>query len=268
MKRHGYIMSFVSTIRKLRDQAGLSQQDVADTVGIARATYIKLENGGRQPKLDELIKLSQYYEIGLESLVGGQNLEVNEPLVQYKRTSVDTDILPREINPKVNPEKLREVLLYVLGKVGAKPNVGETVLYKLLYFIDMDYYEKHGQSITGLTYIHNAYGPSPVKDFKAVVDDMCQHDELDIIATKFFNNKQKKYLPQVESTLQELSASEVKHIDAELVRLGDKNASELSDLSHKDTPWVATPPNKPIDYQLAMYRTAATTVREDDRVEL
>jgi uncharacterized phage-associated protein len=69
-------------------------------------------------------------------------------------------------------------------------------------------------------------------------------------------------------TLQELSASEVKHIDAELVRLGDKNASELSDLSHKDTPWVATPPNKPIDYQLAMYRTAATTVREDDRVEL
>jgi uncharacterized phage-associated protein len=97
---------------------------------------------------------------------------------------------------------------------------------------------------------------------------MCQHDELDVIETKFFNNKQKKYLPQVESELQELSASEVKHIDAELVRLGDKNASELSDLSHKDTPWVATPPNKPIDYQLAMYRTAATTVREDDRVEL
>jgi transcriptional regulator with XRE-family HTH domain len=261
-------MSFVSTIRKLRDQAGLSQQDVADAVGIARATYIKLENGGRQPKLDELIKLSQYYEIGLESLVGGQNLEVNEPLVQYKRTSVDTDILPREIDPKVNPEKLREVLLYVLGKVGAKPNVGETVLYKLLYFIDMDYYEKHGRSITGLIYIHNAYGPSPVKDFKAVVDDMCQHDELDVIETKFFSNKQKKYLPQVESELQELSAIEVKHIDAELVRLGDKNASELSDLSHKDTPWVATPPNKPIDYQLAMYRTAATTVRGGDRVEL
>jgi transcriptional regulator with XRE-family HTH domain len=270
MKGRGYIMSFVNTIRKLRDQAGLSQQDVADAVGIARATYIKLENSGREPKLDELLKLSQYYEIGLESLISGQGLKVNEPLVQYKRTSIskDADISPREIDPKVNPEKLREVLLYVLGKVGAKPNVGETVLYKLLYFIDMDYYEKHGQSITGLTYIHNTYGPSPVKDFKAVVDDMCQHDELDVIETKFFNNKQKKYLPQVESELQELSASEIKHIDAELVRLGDKNARELSDLSHKDTPWVATPPNKPIDYQLAMYRTSATTVREDDRVEL
>ena len=37
-------MSFEASIRQLRGNAGLSQQAVADAVGIARATYIKLEN--------------------------------------------------------------------------------------------------------------------------------------------------------------------------------------------------------------------------------
>lgn len=263
-------MTFTQTIRKLREQSGASQQDVADAIGIARATYASLEADRRPPNLDELRALSKYYEIGIDRLIDSTRSVdmVEEPLVHYERANEVVDISPREIDPKVSPERLREVLLYVLDKVGGKPNIGETVLYKLLYFIDMDYYEKHGRSITGLTYIHNTYGPSPVKDFRAVVDDMQAHDELDIVETKFFNNKQKKYLSQSAPDLKHLSASEIKHIDAELVRLGDRNAREMTDLSHKDMPWIATPPNKPIDYQLAMYRTAATTVREDDGVEL
>lgn len=262
-------MTFIAKIRQLREQANVSQQDVADAIGIARATYASLEADRRPPNLDEINALAKYYEISPVELISGDVSIVNEPAVEYRRAPQhESDIEPRDIDPKVSPDKLREVLLYVLNKVGAKPNVGETVLYKLLYFIDMDYYEKHGTSITGLTYIHNTYGPSPVKDFRAVVDDMRAHDELDIIETKFFNNKQKKYLPQTTPKLDSLTASEIKHIDEELARLGDKNASELSDLSHKDMPWVATPDKKPIDYQLVMYRTAATTVREDDGVEL
>lgn len=260
------------TIRKLRARAELSQQDVAEAVGIARATYVKLENGGREPKQSEIMALARYYEVSPLTIMTGEHL-VEEPAAAYHRSSAhkqteNKDIIPREINPIVNPKKLREVLLYVLNKIGAKPNVGETVLYKLLYFIDFDYYEKHGRSITGLSYIQNTYGPSPVSDFRAVVQDMAAHDELDIIETKFFRNMQKKYLPQVIPSLNELTASEIKHIDAELVRLGDKKASEMTELSHKDMPWVATPPGKVIDYQLAMYRTATTTVREDDGVAL
>lgn len=264
----GTIMNFSNTVAQLRAKADLSQQDVADHLGITRVTYAAIEKGAREPKLNEITKLAEYYEISPEELIKGEASVVHEPYIEYTRGSVIDDITPREIDPKVKPEKLREVLLYVLSKVGGKPNVGETVLYKLLYFIDMDYYEKHGRSITGLTYIHNTYGPSPVKDFRAVVDDMCKHNELDIVETKFFNNTLKKYLSQARPEFRELSASEIKHIDAELVRLSDKNAKELSDLSHKDTPWIATKPNKPIDYQLAMYRTAATSVREDDGVEL
>jgi transcriptional regulator with XRE-family HTH domain len=261
-------MTFTTRIKQLRKQAGVSQEMVADAIGVARATYASLEADRRPPNLDEIHKLAEYYEVSTASLISDDADAVNEPEVTYERPQEVSDILPREIDPKVKPEKLREVLLYVLNKVGAKPNVGETVLYKLLYFIDMDYYEKHGRSITGLTYIHNTFGPSPVKDFRAVVDDMRKHDELDIVETKFFNNKQKKYLPQKAPDLHQLSATEIKHIDAELARLGDKNASELSDLSHKDTPWIVAKQGKPINYRFVFYRTTATSVREDDGVEL
>lgn len=257
-------MTFTSTIKQLRKQADLSQAAVAEAIGIARATYASLEAGRRSPNLDELKSLSKYYEIGIEELVDGKVSKVEEPTMEYARAEAVHDIEPREINPQVSPEKLREVLLYVLGKVGAKPNVGETVLYKLLYFIDMDYYEKYGRSITSLTYIHSTYGPSPVNDFRAVVDDMRAHNELDIVVTKFFNNKQRKYLPQATPELHNLSGNEIKHIDEVLERLSDKTATELSDLSHKDTPWIVAKQGEPIDYRNVYYRTPATAVTEHE----
>jgi uncharacterized phage-associated protein len=46
--------------------------------------------------------------------------------------------------------------------------------------------------------------------------------------------------------------------------LGGRSAAELTALSHKDTPWIVTEQHQPIEYQLAMYRTDATSVREQD----
>ena len=266
---------FITTIRKLRERAGLSQSDVAGAVGIARATYVKLENGGREPKQSEIMALARYYEVSPLTIMTGEHL-VEEPAAVYHhapkhktKTREKRTVVPvPEPSPRLHPEKLRDVLLYVLEKIGAKPNVGETVLYKLLYFIDFDYYEKTGQSITGLTYVRNHFGPTPTRDFVSVVEGMKANDELEVVETKYFKNTQKKYLPRMSTELQQLSANELKHIDETLARLSDKSATELSDLSHYDTPWLATKPGEVIDYQLAMYRTAVTSVRSKDDVEL
>lgn len=260
-------MSFGSAIKKLRKGAGLSQQEVAEKLGMARATYASLEVDRREPDLGELKTISQFYEVPMMDLVAEEGDDwpgvIHEPTVEYKtRSSTNAEIVPRDINPLVNTEKLREVLLYVLGKVGAKPNIGETVLYKLLYFIDFDYYEKHGRSITGLTYIRNHYGPTPTKSFVDVVKQMESQKELEIVSTKYFNNTQKKYLPVVDADLQELSAKELQHIDETLARLSDKTASELSELSHYDTPWLAAKDGKPIAYRGVFYRTSITAVTE------
>jgi len=261
-------MSFVESISGLRTKANLSQQAVADAIGVARTTYINLETGKRSPNLDEINALAEYYQISPAELISGGSggaSSVNEPVAAYKFDSVAAEeIAPRDIDPQAKPEKLREVLLYVLEKVGAKPNVGETVLYKLLYFIDFDYYEKTGQSITGLTYIRNHFGPTPTRDFISVVEGMKASHELEVVETKYFKNTQKKYLPLKGVNLKALNAEELRHIDATLARLSDKTATELGELSHYDTPWLAASDGKPIDYRGVFYRTSLTAVTEPE----
>jgi transcriptional regulator with XRE-family HTH domain len=256
-------MSFELRIRQLRDNIDASQQDVADAIGVARATYANWETGKRDPGLGEINKLAKYYQISPAELISNDILSVNEKVAPYN-FSEKNDIIPRDIDPKTKPEKLREVLLYVLEKVGAKPNVGETVLYKLLYFIDFDYYEKTGRSITGLGYTRNHYGPTPAIDFKQVVEGMENAGELERVETKYFNNVQRKYLPTKRANLHDLSADEIKHIDETLARLSDKTASELSDISHKDTPWLIAKQGEKIDYRDVFYRTDFTAVTEPE----
>lgn len=256
-------MSFKLRIKQLREKNGSSQQDVADAIKVARATYANWESGKRDPGLGEINRLAEYYQLSPSELISGEVLAVSEPSIPYKFSEIN-DIIPRDIDPQVNPNKLREVLLYVLEKVGAKPNVGETVLYKLLYFIDFDYYEKTGQSITGLTYIRNHYGPTPALDFKRVVEGMEKAEELELVETKYFNNNQRKYLPNKKANLRNLTADEIKHIDETLNKLSDKTASELSELSHYDTPWLTAKQGEKIAYRGVFYRTILTAVTEPD----
>lgn len=259
-------MSFKDTIIKLRSSAELSQQDVADKLDMARATYASLEAGRRDPNLSEIRTLAEYYQISpIELIEGRRESSIGEQsIAPYEFSDLDNNIKPREIDPKINPEKLREVLLYIIEKIGAKPNVGETVLYKLLYFIDFDFYEKYGQSITGLTYVRNHYGPTPALSFKEIVKGLEKNNELEIVETKFFNNTQRKYLPTKSVNLETLSANELEHINEELSKLSDKTAGELTELSHYDTPWIVTKQGKPIDYRYVFYRTNLTAVTEPE----
>ena len=53
-------MTFTTTIRQLREQKGSSQQDVAEAIGIARATYASIEGDIRQPNLEEINARAEY----------------------------------------------------------------------------------------------------------------------------------------------------------------------------------------------------------------
>ncbi len=248
-------MTFPQIIRKLRADNSLSQQDLADYVDIARATYVGLENGRRDPNLSEIKAIAEYYQISPQELIDGKLTDKKAPAVVILESN--TAELTQVVN--LNKEKFREVVLYILNKVGAKPNVGETVLYKLLYFIDFDYYEQKNTSITGMQYVKNHFGPTPRKrDFDAIIDAMSAQKEIELIKTKYATKDQKKYLPAKSPQLTNLSADEIKHIDEVLSRLSDKNATELSDLSHRDMPWIASDPNEVIDYDLVFYRTPVT----------
>lgn len=251
-------------IKDQRKKRNLTQELVASRVGISRPTYVQIEQGDREISITEAKKIADVFEISLDDFLAERESSVVVHLEKGKDMPTDTQNEMRISVPQKNLEKFKEVLLYVLSKVGGKPNVGEAVIYKLLYFIDFDFYEKYEEQLIGATYIKNHHGPTPI-EFKVIVDDMIQNGEIAQVTGKYFNYPQRKYLPVRESDLTKLKdARELQHIDEVLARLGDKNATELSEYSHEDVPWIVAKDGKPLDYEAVFYRTSKTSVRNYD----
>jgi len=179
-------------------------------------------------------------------------------MVERKTTQTET-LEERVVTER--PRKFREVLLYALNKMEGKENIGETVLHKLLYFIDFDYYEKYEESLMGARYIKNRYGPTAA-NLTSVTDKMRASGEIETASVDYHGRKQKRYRALRQADLSALSEREVRHIDATLERLGKMNAAEIKAHSHGDMPWRATPGGETIDYELVFYRDDAHSVRD------
>jgi transcriptional regulator with XRE-family HTH domain len=127
-------------LQKIRQQQGFSQDWVARQLGISRPTYILLESGQRDLSVKEARILSDLYGLSLENLLNELMPEPAKPvnLMVKEEGAVEYKSDIRVAVPQENIEKFREVLLYILEKIGARPNIGEAVIWKLLYFIDFD----------------------------------------------------------------------------------------------------------------------------------
>lgn len=249
-------------LKTLRERSHFSQEQLADVLGISRPTYMQIEKGERELSISEAKKLASIFSLSLESFLRS-NVSGEQKVVLESGTKDEKKADIRIVMPRANVKKFKEVLLYVLSKVGAKPNIGETALYKLLYFIDFDFYEKFEEQLTGARYIKNHYGPTPV-EFKKIVESMEEKKEIERVKSSYFQYEQKKYLPRREPNLKALSAQEIKHIDEVLARLSDKNANELSDYSHNDVPWRIHRSGEIISYESVFYRDPEHSVRNYD----
>lgn len=247
-------------IQRIREQNDFSQEYMASKLKISRPTYIAIEKGKKDITLEEAKDIAKILNISLDQLIN-EKYPLSEVNIVRDKPKKKEDMELRINIPQKNFNKFKEVLLYTLSKVGAKPNIGETVLYKLLYFIDFDYYEKYEEQIIGATYIKNHFGPTPV-EFKKLVSEMVKSGEIEVVKSKYFQHDQKKYLAVRQADLSKLlSAQELEHINGVLDRLSDMNANELSEYSHQDVPWIIAEEGKPIEYESVFYRTSKTSVR-------
>lgn len=247
-------------IQRLRKKNNLTQEFLASKIGVSRPTYIQIEQGGRDLTIAEAEKLASIFGIPFEDFRHGKDSSIT---AKIKKDKTKPKIRKQEIRisvPQKNLKKFKEVLLYVLSKVGGKPNVGEAVIYKLLYFIDFDFYEKFEEQLIGATYIKNHYGPTPV-EFKVVVENMIKDNEVVKVKGKYFNYPQRKYLAIKRPNLSILSGREIEHIDDVLARLSDKNAKEMENYSHGDIPWKTTEAGRPLSYESVFYRDEHYSVR-------
>jgi len=87
-------------LKKYRNKAGLTQQQLADKTGIDRATIVRYENGSRTPPLENLKILAKYFNISIDKLTG-----VAEPTIP------DDDDIKFAVfgDPDVTDEQFEEI---------------------------------------------------------------------------------------------------------------------------------------------------------------
>lgn len=249
-------------IETYRKRKGWTQQNLADRVHMPRTSITQIEQGKRNVTVPELFRFSKELEFPISEFFaspssGSEEVEfvVHDEETIKERISVPPD--------KVNYTKFKNILLYLLEKCAGKPNVGETVLYKLLYFADFNHYEEHEKFLTDAVYRKLPYGPVPLyldKVFEKMIDD----GELQRITTDYFGYPQTRYLPLKKADIDLLSGTEKETLDQVIDRYSDWSASAISEYSHKDIPWKATEEGDVIDYELAFYREPPFSARAYD----
>ncbi|MCK4454231.1 DUF4065 domain-containing protein [Candidatus Parcubacteria bacterium] len=235
-------------IKKLRDERELSQEELAKFIGISRAALSEIERGNRSLNALELAKMAKVFKLSTDELLQNKRVEIKDLAKSKYIVNANKGI-------KFESEKLRELILYILSKCGGKPNFGETVLYKLLYFIDFDAYEALGKPVTGMNYIHQKFGSIPqLKQYQPVIQDMRDDQEIKVFNQDYYGMTQKRYIALKDYKMDNFSVKEKELVDKVLTRLSDMGARQIEEYVHGDAPWSSTKDNEIIPYGLVVFR--------------
>ncbi len=252
-------------ITDLRKMKGLSQEELAKKVKLSRPSLAQIELGNRGVDILELQKLSIVLGFSLDDFMSKDFTASQEVKgsVEVKAKKAEERIS----EPTLKVNKFKNVLLYILEKCAGKPNVGETVLFKLLYFSDFNYYELYEEHLTGAKYRKLPFGPVPQK-LDTIIYQMIEKGQLQRVKTDYHGYPQTRYLPLEKADLTKFKASEKEVIDRVIEQLSDWSAAAISNYSHKDMPWLASKEGEEINYELAFYREAPFSVRNyGDEIE-
>ncbi|MFA5937040.1 MAG: Panacea domain-containing protein [Candidatus Paceibacterota bacterium] len=154
---------------------------------------------------------------------------------------------------KINEEKYKNVVLFFAKKV-RNGTLGKLKMMKLMYFLDFDFFEKYGKSITGDSYLRFENGPIP-KNAEKILKGM-NGKEIKITNRKIadgYNDQQ--HIEALKDFDMNLFTKEELMMMEEVADKWEKfSGSEMKMATHGEAPWIATKPNEIIDYNLAYYR--------------
>ena len=75
----------MNSLRELRKIKGVTQKDVADTIGVSQVAYSYYELGKREPPFETLTALADYFGVSVDVLLGRSNTEQSSS-AQWPRT--------------------------------------------------------------------------------------------------------------------------------------------------------------------------------------
>ncbi len=68
-------------LREIRLHKKLSQQQVADYIGVCRSTYTYYETGKTEPNLQTIVKLAQMYGVSTDLILTGKKRKKRKPYI-------------------------------------------------------------------------------------------------------------------------------------------------------------------------------------------
>lgn len=214
-------MTKKNNLHTLRTQHGLTQEEVARTLGMTRPTYVALEHGKRELSLQEAQKAARLFGLDIDAFADG----VTPRYTKYKQ------------------------MIIAFLRVGATDGrVPKTKLAKLLYLADFAWFYKHLCSMSGMRYIRREYGPVPNAYFRAL-EELEQEGKINIerkgdALLVALGAGAAKDIPS------ELSKDERALVGAIAHKWQHKRTQEIVAFTHAQLPYAICKPDEAIPYEL------------------
>ena len=210
-------------IRSLRKNRGMSQQEVADKIGMHRTSYISVEKGEKELSLSEAQKLADVLGISLKDM--------------ESRTVPDY-------------EKYKEMIISFLRFFSSNSDgkIPKTKLAKLLYLADFSWFYEKLESMSGMQYRRIKHGPVPDSYFRA----LHELEEEGKISISLKNDSQlvSESEGSKRSHLNKLSKEELKLIGEISKKWKNKKTNEIVNFTHNQLPYLICSDNEIIPYSL------------------
>lgn len=154
---------------------------------------------------------------------------------------------------KINEKKYKNAIIFFAKKI-QNGTLGKLKMMKLLYFLDFDFFEKYGRSITGDDYLRFEMGPVPRMGEKMLKN--MDGKEIKITKRKITDgyNEQMHIEALGDYNMNIFTKEELIMLEEIADKWEKFTGTEMKNASHGEAPWIATKPNDAIDYNLAYYR--------------
>ena len=154
---------------------------------------------------------------------------------------------------RINEKKYKNAILFFAHKI-RNGTLGKLKLMKLLYFLDFDFFEKYGRSVTGDEYLRFENGPVPRQAEKMIKKMLGREIKINNRKVAAGYNDQQHIEPLTDFDVDVFSREELLMLEETANKWEKFSGAEMKSASHGEAPWIATKPNDVIDYNLALYR--------------
>jgi len=259
-------------IKETREKYGVSQRAFSRILGWGEVTIHRYETGALQDRShnDALVLLENpdnmktLLENNKNKINRKDYINIKETLQKLMKDDIDKtleeNITKKYFNEvldeycgysQFNYEKFVNMLLFFAVNI---KRLFKTKLMKLLFYSDFVNFRNNTLSITGLKYIKDHYGPTPIK-YELLLGELFEKYityQVEYVKTSKDNVEEYEFIKPLEKpTMGIFSQEEINSMEEALNAFKHLTSEKITQCSHKEEAWT-----KPKDKEIISYKYA------------